>query len=69
MADDLKSTGGRDRKRINVHQDHELRDWSDKFGVSKDELKRAVADVGDDASTVEAHLKRGGSGGRSGRND
>jgi hypothetical protein len=57
MADDLKDRGGRDRKRIDVNQDYELRDWSDKFGVTKDELKEAVRAVGDDASKVEQHLK------------
>jgi predicted nucleotidyltransferase len=64
MADDLKNRGGRDRQRIDVNQDYELRDWSDKFGVSKEELKEAVKAVGDDASKVEQHLKE--RGGRSG---
>jgi hypothetical protein len=45
MADDLKNRGGRDRKRIDVNKDYELRDWSEKFGVSKDELKEAVRAV------------------------
>ena len=58
MSDDLKQRGGRDRTRINVNQDHELRDWARKLGVSPEELKRAVAEVGDRADQVEAHLKR-----------
>jgi hypothetical protein len=61
MADDLTQSGGRDRKRINTSQDHELRDWANKFGVSPEALKKAVAAVGDDADKVQAHLKRGGS--------
>jgi hypothetical protein len=56
MSDNTQSTGGQDRKRINIHQDYELRDWSQKFGVSAEELKRAVAAVGDQADKVQAYL-------------
>ena len=34
------------RKRINVHDDYELRFWSKKFGVSPNELRCAVSKVG-----------------------
>lgn len=57
MADNLQSRGGQDRKRIDVHQDYELRDWSKKFGVTPEELKDAVKAVGNEADKVEAHLK------------
>ena len=57
MSDDLKKRGGQDRKRIDVNQDFELRDWAKKFGVSRDELKAAVAAVGDRADKIEQHLK------------
>ena len=57
MSDDTSKSQGQDRQRINVNQDHELRDWSKKFGVTPDELKRAVAKVGDRASDVERELK------------
>jgi len=46
MADDKSKPGGQDRKRINPNEDYEIRDWSKKFGVSPDELKKAVSDVG-----------------------
>ena len=65
MADDLSKRGGRDRQRIDVGQDHELRSWSEKFGVSRETLKEAVQAVGDDASKVEQHLRERGSSGRS----
>jgi hypothetical protein len=58
MSDDTRNSGGQDRKRINVNQDHELRDWSKKFGVTPDELKKAVSSVGDRAEAVEKHLKQ-----------
>ena len=43
-----------------VGQDYELRDWSEKFGVSKEELKEAVQAVGNEASKVEQHLRERG---------
>jgi hypothetical protein len=56
MADDLSKRDSRDRDRINVNEEWELRDWSQKFGVSPDELKRAVQQVGDRADAVRQHL-------------
>ena len=53
---DNKSKTVADRKRINVHEDHELRYWSHRFGVSRDELKRAVNKFGVMADDVLAHL-------------
>jgi Protein of unknown function (DUF3606) len=57
MSDNLQSRGGQDRKRIDVNQAHELRDWSRKFGVSPEELKEAVRAVGNQADKVQEHLK------------
>lgn len=58
MSDNTQATGGQDRKRINVHQDYELRDWSKKLGVTPDELKQAVESVGDQAEKVQQYLSR-----------
>ena len=58
MADDKSKPGGQDRKRINPNEDYEIRDWSKKFGVPPDELKKAVSDVGTDAEDVRRHLGR-----------
>ena len=57
MPDDLSKSGGQDRKRINMQQDFEVRDWSSKFGVSADELKKAVEAVGNDAEKVGEYLR------------
>lgn len=57
MPDNLQNRSGTDRKRINVNEDHELRGWSKKFGVSKDRLKEAVQAVGDQSDKVEKYLK------------
>jgi len=69
MADDLTQRGGQDRQRIDIGQDYELRDWSKKFGVTKEQLKEAVQAVGDRADKVEQHLKsnRGSRAGESER--
>ena len=45
MADDKRNPGRPDRDRIDVNEDYELRDWSEKFGVSKEELAAAVKRV------------------------
>ena len=58
MSDDKSKSGGQDRKRINVHEDYELRDWSKSLNVTPDELKKAVAAVGDSAAAVREHLKK-----------
>ena len=73
MSDNLKKRGGADRTLIATQQEHELRDWSKKFGVTADQLKEAVQAVGNRADRVEEYLKgreksAGPSGeGRSGR--
>jgi hypothetical protein len=56
MADDPGKTGKDDRDRINIHQDYELRDWSDALGVSPERLKAAVAKVGPMAADVRREL-------------
>ncbi|MFG6417249.1 DUF3606 domain-containing protein [Roseateles sp. DC23W] len=57
MSDDKTKSGGQDRKRISLSEDYEVRDWSQTFGVTADELRAAVQAVGNDAAAVEAHLK------------
>jgi hypothetical protein len=59
MSDDKTQTGGADRKRIDVHEDYELQDWSKKFNVTPDKLKEAVQAVGTSADAVERHLRAG----------
>lgn len=58
MSDDKNMTGGQDRKRISLEQDYEVRDWSDRFGVSEARLREAVGKVGNMADDVERELRR-----------
>ncbi len=56
MADDLTNRGPADRARINVHEPHELRYWTQALGVSEEKLKDAAAKVGVMADAVKRHL-------------
>jgi Protein of unknown function (DUF3606) len=55
MSDDKSKTVA-ERKRINIHEDYELRFWSKKCGVSPNELRCAVSKVGVFADDVAREL-------------
>ena len=55
MKDD-KSKRRRDRGKIAMNEAYEVRYWSKKFGVSKEELAEAVRSVGNDADKVRERL-------------
>lgn len=58
MTDDTKKRGPADRTRVNVHEDYEVRYWTEKFGCTKAQLAAAVKAVGVMAKDVEAYLKK-----------
>lgn len=47
-----------DRARVAAEQDHEVRYEAEKTGKSKDEIKDAIKEVGNDRQKVEDRLKR-----------
>ena len=53
MSDDKHQTGNPDRQRISLSEDYEVRDWSQKFGVSEDRLRAAGAKVANMADDLE----------------
>ena len=57
MSDNLQKTGQQDRSRINVHEEHEVRYWTEALGVSREQLEKAVGQVGVSANAVREHLK------------
>lgn len=57
MTDDKSKTGGQDRTRVSLSEPYEVRDWSQKFGVSEERLRAAVAKVGSMADDVERELR------------
>jgi hypothetical protein len=46
MADDLKETGRQEDARINLDQEYEMAYWTERFGVSRNQLRSAVAKAG-----------------------
>ena len=58
MADDKGDRGPQGRNRINLSEDYEVRYWSQKFGVTPEQLRDAVQKVGNSAAAVEQELKR-----------
>lgn len=57
MSDNLQDRGTPDRKLISMEEAHEVRYWTQRFGVSEDQLRRAVEQVGHSADRVEEHLR------------
>lgn len=55
MADDKTIRGPQDRTRINLSEDYEVRYWTKKFGVTKEQLEAAVKTAGSSAGAV-AHI-------------
>ncbi|ANN80605.1 DUF3606 domain-containing protein [Bordetella flabilis] len=59
MSDDLKDRGPRDRSRISLEQEHELRYWTKELGVTPEQLRQAVKDAGSNSvDKVRAILKK-----------
>lgn len=46
MSDNPKDTGHPDRDLINMHEDYEVRYWSNKWGITADQLKQAGKKAG-----------------------
>jgi hypothetical protein len=56
MSDDLHNRGPRDRARVNVNEDWEVRWWCKEFGCTEAQLRAAVRAVGVMAADVRRHL-------------
>ena len=54
--DNLTKKDQRDRSKINMHEDFEVKYWTKELGVSKEELQRAVDKVGSSAAAVRKEL-------------
>jgi|KBSMisStandDraft_5_1062788.scaffolds.fasta_scaffold180053_2 hypothetical protein len=61
MSDDLQNRNAPDNQRINLNQEHEVRYWTQKFKVSREDLRNAIDAVGPIASAVEQRLRGGAS--------
>jgi Protein of unknown function (DUF3606) len=56
LVDDPKNRGAQDRARVNVSEDHEVRYWTEKWGVSREQLAATVNKVGVAADAVAREL-------------
>ena len=50
--------GGSNLKHINLKKDHELAGWARRLGATENQVRIAIAAVGDEADKVDAYLKR-----------
>ena len=46
MADNRTITGQADRLRINLNEDYEVRYWTEKWNISREQLAAAVREAG-----------------------
>ncbi|MGO4665256.1 DUF3606 domain-containing protein [Bosea sp. 2RAB26] len=58
MPDDLTNRDAQDRARINLNEPHEVKYWTQKWGVSLEQLKMAVAKAGSRSAAVAKLLGR-----------
>jgi hypothetical protein len=56
MVDDPKKRGAAHRARINLHQEQEVRYWAKKWGITAEQLRDAVGEVGSMAGEVAKYL-------------
>ena len=57
MADNKNLRDDRDRNRINPSEEYEVRHVAEKLGVSAQEVRRAIEQVGNNREKVEEFLK------------
>ena len=53
----MSTTGPQDEKRIDLDDAAGLREWARRFDATPEQLREAVAAVGDHPDDVEMHLK------------
>ena len=53
----MTTTGPQDEKRIDLGDEAALREWARRFDATPEQLREAVAAVGDHPDDVEMHLK------------
>lgn len=58
MSDNLENRGPQDASKVNVGEVWEVAYWTKKFGVTADELKQAVKQVGTSAAALGEHFKK-----------
>jgi Protein of unknown function (DUF3606) len=57
MPDDRSRRESSDRERIDIHDEHEVRNWAMSLKVTPEQLKAAVSKVGTSADQVRQYLR------------
>jgi hypothetical protein len=52
MADDLKNPVAQPRNQVNINEDHEVRYWTQKWDITKEQLMAAVKKAGISVAAV-----------------
>ncbi|MGN6165959.1 MAG: DUF3606 domain-containing protein [Flavisolibacter sp.] len=60
MADDKNIRGGQDRSRVAGNEEYELQHIAQKLGVSTEDVRRAIEQVGNSREKVEEFLRSKG---------
>jgi Spy/CpxP family protein refolding chaperone len=56
MSDDKNIQDGRDRSRVDAHEDYELSYLEEKLNVDRAAIREAIEQVGNDRAKVEEYL-------------
>lgn len=56
MVDNLQRKGPEDPRTINLSQEWEVKYWSQKYGITEEQLREIVKQVGSSRSKVEFYL-------------
>jgi hypothetical protein len=60
MPDNLNFRNSPDANRINVHETHEMRYWTQALGCTPEQLRDAVSKVGTSSSAVRNYIQNKG---------
>jgi hypothetical protein len=58
MADDKNLRDGRDRSRVSGSEEYELQHIAEQLNVSREEVRRAIEQVGNSREKIEEHLRK-----------
>ena len=58
MADNKNIQDGRDRAKVDGHEDYEVSYLQEKLGVSRDKIREAIEAVGNSRDKVEEYLQK-----------
>jgi hypothetical protein len=58
MSDNKNIQDGRDRSKVDGNESYELSYLEEKLGVSREQVKKAIEEVGNSREKVEEYLKK-----------